>query len=161
LTSLLAGAASSLLAGSFGYVDLPAGTAVTIVPATGVSAAPAWATNVAYTSGAKALTGSGVYTAIDPGTSAATATVFSAATVVDNGVIWYRNMTRARKGLSLTISGTGDVYLSFAEGVGNGKGTLLAAGGGPYVLSYVGETVWQGSVTCYSTNTFSVYGQEW
>lgn len=155
------GAASSLLAGSFGYVDLPASTVVTVVPETGIRTAAAWATNVAYASGTKVLAGSVVYTAIDPGTSAATATVFSASTVVDNGVIWYRNLLRPRKGLSLTISGTGDIYLSFAEGVGNGKGTLLAAGGGPYVLTYTGDSVWQGSVTCYSTNTFSVYGQEW
>lgn len=134
---------------------------VFVVPATGARSAPAWATGTVYRSGAQVSTGGDIYMAVIAGTSGTNAAVFSSPNVTDGTIQWHRVMKRPRKGLSLTIDGAGDVYLAFPAGASAGKGTRLAAGGGPYVLNYTGDSVWQGSVTCYSTNTFSVHGQEW
>lgn len=162
LFSLAFGLATGLRADSFGYTNCPASNAVYALPPIAPASQAAWAASTVYASGALIKNAEGVWHCVLPGTSGTNAAVFTgSAGAADGTVTWRRCMTRPRKGMSFTVSGTGDVYLSFPSKAAAGSGTLLAAGGGPYTVTYTGDSVWQGSVSLYSTNVFSVYGQEW
>lgn len=146
---------------NFGYTNCPATNTVYVLPSTGVESAPAWTPGTLYRSGSYVSVNDGIYMAVIAGTSGTNSGAFVYANVTDGTIRWHKAMKRTRKGMSLTIDGTGDVYVSFPSKAAAGCGTKLAAGGGPYVLNYSGDRVWQGEVTCYSTDAFSVYGQEW
>lgn len=154
--------APALNAGSFGYTNCPASTAVYVVPPIDPGGQTAWSTTMVYVSGAIITNSEGSWQCVIPGTSGSSAAVFTGGNdATDGTVVWRRCMRRKRKGVSFTVSGTGDVYVSFPSAAADGKGTLLSAGGGPYTVNYTGADVWQGAISLYSTNAFAVYGQEW
>lgn len=148
---------------AFGFATCPKTNAVLVLPPVGERADSAWATGTTYRIGDFVVTNGVTFYCVSHGLSGTNAGAFKAAsgTVSDGTVTWRKALGRVRRGFVLTFNGTGDIYWSFETKASDGVGVFLKSTGLPSEVWYTDLGIPQVALWAYSTNDFSVFGQEW